>query len=180
MGSTCSCTCAAVQSFVSGGGVLQAWIAPLLCTSGMLEASAVKPHFLFGWPQPFASTTGPGAEPAVFVGRTEGRIVPARGPPDFGWDPVFQPDGFEATYAEMDKDVKNTISHRCARRARFILRVDKFPSGCLLASTDAKWTDMMINKQHTDCLCCLLCCGCRYRALDKLRGFLLKGATGST
>jgi inosine triphosphate pyrophosphatase len=31
---------------------------------------------------------------------------------DFGWDPVFKPDGFEETYAEMDKTVKNTISHR--------------------------------------------------------------------
>ena len=38
--------------------------------------------------------------------------MPARGPPDFGWDPVFQPDGFAETYAEMAKDVKNTISHR--------------------------------------------------------------------
>ena len=37
----------------------------------------------------------------LFVGRTDGSIVPARGPLDFGWDPVFQPDGFDATYAEM-------------------------------------------------------------------------------
>lgn len=42
----------------------------------------------------------------------QGKIVPARGPTDFGWDPVFQPDGFEHTYAEMDKVVKNAISHR--------------------------------------------------------------------
>jgi inosine triphosphate pyrophosphatase len=55
---------------------------------------------------------GPDAEPITFVGRTEGAIVPARGPDDFGWDPVFQPEGFQETYAEMDKDVKNTISHR--------------------------------------------------------------------
>ena len=51
-------------------------------------------------------------EPVVFVGRTEGRIVPARGPTDFGWDPVFQADGFGQTYAEMEKEVKNSISHR--------------------------------------------------------------------
>ena len=36
----------------------------------------------------------------------------ARGPPNFGWDPIFQPDGFDQTYAEMDPSVKNTISHR--------------------------------------------------------------------
>jgi hypothetical protein len=29
-----------------------------------------------------------------------------------GWDPVFQPQGFDVTYAEMNKDIKNTISHR--------------------------------------------------------------------
>ena len=63
----------------------------------------------------FAYTPGPEVEPLTFVGRTSGRIVAARGPTDFGWDPVFQPDGFEGTYAEMDKAVKNTISHRRVR-----------------------------------------------------------------
>ena len=60
----------------------------------------------------FAFSPGPGQTPIVFDGRTPGKIVPARGPPDFGWDPVFQPDGYETTYAEMDKAEKNTISHR--------------------------------------------------------------------
>lgn len=62
----------------------------------------------------FAFSRGPDdpEPPRVFVGRTDGRIVAARGPADFGWDPVFEPDGFGQTYAEMDKDVKNGISHR--------------------------------------------------------------------
>ncbi|KAG0224139.1 hypothetical protein BGW41_005238 [Actinomortierella wolfii] len=60
----------------------------------------------------FAYSKGPGTEPILFEGRTDGKIVPARGPTNFGWDPIFQPDGFEETYAEMHKDVKNTISHR--------------------------------------------------------------------
>ena len=38
--------------------------------------------------------------------------MPARGPHNFGWDPIFQPDGFDKTYAELDASVKNTISHR--------------------------------------------------------------------
>merc|ERR1712006_63388 len=60
----------------------------------------------------FAFTWGSNETPMVFSGRTEGQIVTARGPTDFGWDPVFLPDGFDQTYAEMDKSVKNSISHR--------------------------------------------------------------------
>uniref|UniRef100_A0A452YC47 Inosine triphosphate pyrophosphatase n=1 Tax=Aegilops tauschii subsp. strangulata TaxID=200361 RepID=A0A452YC47_AEGTS len=60
----------------------------------------------------FSLALGPEEEPITFVGKTAGKIVPARGPADFGWDPVFQPDGFEQTYAEMPKSEKNQISHR--------------------------------------------------------------------
>ena len=35
-----------------------------------------------------------------------------RGPRDFGWDPIFQPEGFDKTYAELSAEVKNSISHR--------------------------------------------------------------------
>lgn len=35
-----------------------------------------------------------------------------RGCRDFGWDPCFQPDGYEQTYAEMPKAEKNAVSHR--------------------------------------------------------------------
>eukprot|EP01052_Picozoa_sp_SAG31_P019692 SAG31_NODE_1447_length_8308_cov_58.914881_4_plen_72_part_00 len=42
-----------------------------------------------------------------------GSIVSARGPLDFGWDPIFQPDeGGGKTYAELTKEEKNAISHR--------------------------------------------------------------------
>ncbi|KAF7862814.1 uncharacterized protein EAF02_010363 [Botrytis sinoallii] len=39
-----------------------------------------------------------------------GKIVPARGPAAFGWDPIFEYEG--QTYAEMEKVEKNKISHR--------------------------------------------------------------------
>lgn len=61
----------------------------------------------------FALSTGDASEPVrLFRGRTSGRIVAPRGCRDFGWDPCFQPDGYEQTYAEMPKAEKNAISHR--------------------------------------------------------------------
>ncbi|KAF3457621.1 hypothetical protein FNV43_RR02279 [Rhamnella rubrinervis] len=60
----------------------------------------------------FSFALGPNTEPITFMGKTSGKIVPPRGPNDFGWDPIFQPDGYEQTYAEMPKEEKNKISHR--------------------------------------------------------------------
>ncbi|MCJ1256601.1 nucleoside triphosphate pyrophosphohydrolase ham1 [Lignoscripta atroalba] len=58
----------------------------------------------------FAFADGPGHEPVLFEGRTTGKIVPARGPTHFGWDPIFEYEG--KTYAEMDGAEKNKVSHR--------------------------------------------------------------------
>jgi len=61
----------------------------------------------------FAFCPKRGEKIQVFVGRTDGKIVPAKGPLDFGWDPVFAPDESDGlTYAEMAKPAKNAISHR--------------------------------------------------------------------
>ena len=51
-------------------------------------------------------------EPHLFIGRTEGEIVSPRGDNNFGWDPCFQPKNYKETYAEMEEDKKNKISHR--------------------------------------------------------------------
>lgn len=60
----------------------------------------------------FAYSPGGKGEVILCQGKTEGDIVLPRGPRDFGWDPCFQPRGFDKTYAELPKDIKNTISHR--------------------------------------------------------------------
>jgi inosine triphosphate pyrophosphatase len=60
----------------------------------------------------FTFCAGPGSVPITFVGRTPGKIVKPRGPEGFGWDPVFEPDEHDKTFAELDKEVKNKISHR--------------------------------------------------------------------
>ena len=49
----------------------------------------------------------------VVTGQVEGRLVRApRGTGGFGYDPIFLPDGFEQTTAEMTPQAKDAISHR--------------------------------------------------------------------
>jgi len=60
----------------------------------------------------FAFSSPSLSDPVYFIGKTPGRIVNARGPHNFGWDPIFLPDGFDQTYAELPTDIKNGISHR--------------------------------------------------------------------
>lgn len=47
-----------------------------------------------------------------FEGTIEGSIVPPRGTGGIGWDPIFQPDGHEKTFAEMTFDERNTVKMR--------------------------------------------------------------------
>ncbi len=49
----------------------------------------------------------------TFEGTVEGKIIEERrGEGGFGYDPVFVPEGYEQTFAEMDAVLKNKISHR--------------------------------------------------------------------
>ena len=46
-------------------------------------------------------------------GRVNGKIIESpRGFDGFGYDPIFQPDGYNVTYAEMSLEEKNSMSHR--------------------------------------------------------------------
>lgn len=52
-------------------------------------------------------------ETHLFEGRVDGVILTEqRGTDGFGYDPIFLPDGFDQTFAEMDAATKNSISHR--------------------------------------------------------------------
>ena len=59
-----------------------------------------------------------------FEGIVNGKILEEEhGAGGFGYDPIFQPDGYEETFAEMPMDVKNKISHRgkaVAKLAEFL------------------------------------------------------------
>jgi XTP/dITP diphosphohydrolase len=57
----------------------------------------------------------------IFVGRVFGQLVwPPRGERGFGYDPIFVPDGYTQTFAEMDPQEKHRISHRAAAFARLV------------------------------------------------------------
>ncbi|MBT7959873.1 MAG: RdgB/HAM1 family non-canonical purine NTP pyrophosphatase [Akkermansiaceae bacterium] len=50
---------------------------------------------------------------AHFDGAVEGKIIAEQqGAGGFGYDPLFVPDGYERTFAELGEDVKNGLSHR--------------------------------------------------------------------
>lgn len=49
----------------------------------------------------------------VFEGKIEGKIISEKfGTNGFGYDPVFVPDGYHETFAQLDSETKNKISHR--------------------------------------------------------------------
>lgn len=53
------------------------------------------------------------ARKMLFEGVVDGSITAdRRGGEGFGYDPIFQPDGYDKTFAELGNDIKNKISHR--------------------------------------------------------------------
>lgn len=67
-----------------------------------------------------------GTNPIFFEGVAEGSIATtSSGAGGFGYDPVFIPDGYTVTFAEMDKSLKNTISHRAKAIKAMLLFFNK-------------------------------------------------------
>ena len=63
----------------------------------------------------------PDGHDEIFEGRVEGQVVwPMRGAQGHGYDPMFQPEGHDITFAEMDPALKNRISHRADAFRKFI------------------------------------------------------------
>ncbi|MBK1634861.1 RdgB/HAM1 family non-canonical purine NTP pyrophosphatase [Rhodovulum adriaticum] len=87
-------------------------------------ASAPEPRraafcctFVMAWPD---------GQDEVFEGRMPGRIVwPMRGDQGHGFDPIFQPEGYDVTFGEMDRWEKNKISHRARAFAKLVEIFDR-------------------------------------------------------
>ncbi|MBZ4022035.1 non-canonical purine NTP pyrophosphatase, RdgB/HAM1 family [Rhodobacter sp. TJ_12] len=63
----------------------------------------------------------PDGHDEVFEGKAEGQLVwPMRGAQGHGYDPMFQPEGYDITFAEMDPAKKNEISHRADAFRKFV------------------------------------------------------------
>lgn len=101
-----------------------------LARRGAASAEARRAHFVsalvVAWPD---------GHEELFEGRVHGTLVwPPRGERGFGYDPMFQPDGFEQTFGEMSSDEKHGIDWNAvgprplSHRARAFLRLAQ---GCL-------------------------------------------------
>lgn len=105
-------TCLAYKAFNDLPGPYIKWFVNGVGLQGLVdmlykfEDKGAKAVCTFGYCE------GPGKEVKLFQGITHGNIVQSRGHQNFGWDSIFEPEGFKETYAELDKAVKNTISHR--------------------------------------------------------------------
>ena len=75
-----------------------------------------------------------GEKETLLEGVCEGRIASQKsGGGGWGYDPVFIPEGYERTFAELGEDLKNQISHRARATALLKMRwVRKWPIGIWL------------------------------------------------
>lgn len=68
----------------------------------------------------------PNAQPIYFEGRVDGQIATEKhGTEGFGYDPIFVPEGYDKSFAELGEEIKNTISHR----ARAVVKLSEYLKG---------------------------------------------------
>ena len=103
----------------AGGGEMPPLMDVYALRTAQDESKARQP-----WTARFRCTlvlAWPDGHDEVFAGKVNGTLVwPMRGEQGHGYDPMFQPDGHEVTFAEMDAEQKNSISHRADAFAKLI------------------------------------------------------------
>ena len=95
-------------------GPTRSWdVAMAKAQNELLAAGATVPAQRRGTFISVLTLIWPDGHSETFEGRAEGILVwPTRGTHGHGYDPMFQPDGSDLTFAEMPEMVKNTVSHR--------------------------------------------------------------------
>ncbi|HMK54952.1 MAG TPA: XTP/dITP diphosphatase [Methanobacteriaceae archaeon] len=73
----------------------------------------------------FRSVVGyatPKTEPEIFLGVVKGQIAhEERGKYGFAYDPLFLPEGYDKTFGELNREIKNQFSHRRRSLEKFAL-----------------------------------------------------------
>ena len=90
------------------------------------EAGAITPGARSGRFVSVLCLAWPDGHAEYFRGEVEGQLVwPPRGEKGHGYDPVFQPQGFDRTFGEMESAEKNGISEPLSHRARSFALFEK-------------------------------------------------------
>jgi len=90
------------------------------------------------------SLSSPSGRAQIVEGKCEGRIInEIRGKEGFGFDPLFVPDGYDHTFAEMNSSLKNMISHRALA---FQLAKERW--SFILAGGENDWPRIMSPEQR--------------------------------
>lgn len=88
--------------------------------------------------------SSPSGRAQIVEAKCEGRIITeVRGNEGFGFDPLFAPEGYEHTFAEMQANLKNSISHRA-----LALRQAKKRWSFVLAGGESDWSRIMSPEQR--------------------------------
>jgi len=91
------------------------------------------------------SLSSPSGRAQIVESKCEGRIInEIHGKEGFGFDPLFVPDGYDHTFAEMNSNLKNMISHRA-----LALRAAKEKWSFVLAGGENDWPRVMSPEQRT-------------------------------
>ncbi|MBU1976165.1 MAG: non-canonical purine NTP pyrophosphatase [Nanoarchaeota archaeon] len=91
-------------------GPLIKWMLKTLGTQGIYDLVSKYPNHKITAKTIIGYTNG--KETKFFSGEVKGTLVKPRGETNFGWDPIFLPDGYDKTFAEMESAQKNMISMR--------------------------------------------------------------------
>jgi XTP/dITP diphosphohydrolase len=92
-------------------GPYSAWVFKKMGYEGMLKLLDGKENRKAYFKSSIAYANEKGT--FIFEGIVKGEIAKeAKGKNGFGYDPIFVPEGFQKTFAEMDNEEKNSISHR--------------------------------------------------------------------